>query len=254
MRLNSKLAIYAAAIAAVLLYGMVGSYMLGGNGNFSQPIKTPLDAAYFVVVTVSTVGYGDIVPLTEAARVFTIVLVLSGLSIFLSAVAVLSSDFLGERVEKLYSGISRMERRHLRSHVVLIGYDAANAIMAQRLMAEKKNFLIVVADKPLADSLHRRGYNAYVADYTLSADMKKFALQDASHIVIDLKDSSKTVYVVLVVRKLARDVNLSVVAPSMEAEEHLSNLNINNIINPVTIAADMLSKVLEGKARRRRKK
>ncbi len=245
MHINMKIAIYASAMAAVVLYGTVGAYLLGQGGNFNTPITNMVQAAYFAIVTIATVGYGDIVPVTDVARVFTIILILSGLSIFLSAVTVLSGDFLSDRVEHIYSGLTRIDRRKLKGHIVLIGYDATNALLAERLKAKKRNFIIITADKPIANSLRDRGYSAYAADYTLSSDMERFNLNSASHVVVDLRDSSKSVYVVLVVRKLARNVRISVVAPNAEVEAHLTDLDIEDVINPQTIAADMLTKAIE---------
>lgn len=249
MHVNMKIAIYVALIAGVLAYGTAGAYVLGKGGNFNVQITSPVQAVYFAVVTISTVGYGDIVPVTNVARIFTVILVLSGLSIFLSAVTVLSSDFLSERVKHLYSGLTRVERRRLRGHVVLIGYDATNAILASRLKARRRNFIIITGEKPLADRLREEGYAAYLADYTLSTDMGKFRLDEASHIVVDLRDGSKAVYVVLVARKLAKGVKISVVAPNAEAAAHLADLNVEDVINPQVIAADMLTKAIGPKGK-----
>lgn len=245
MRVGSKIFIYVGAIAAVVVYGTVGSFVLGQYGNFNVAIKTPIEALYFTVTTISTVGYGDIVPVTDLGRVFTIVLIISGLSIFLSAVTVLSSDFLSTRVERLYSGLSRIERRHFNNHIVLVGYEATNQLLAERLKVQRRNFIIVTVDKSTADSLRDKGYVAYLADYTKKEDMEKFELERASDIVVDIHDSSKAIYVVLTVKKLAKDVKVSVVAYSPEAEAHLSDLEVDSIINPITIAADMMTKVLD---------
>ena len=92
MHVNVKIAIYVLAIVLVLAYGTLGSYALGGN-NFNVKIGSVSESLYFTVVTISTVGYGDIYPVTTLGRYFTIVLIISGLSIFLSAVTVLSGDF-----------------------------------------------------------------------------------------------------------------------------------------------------------------
>jgi voltage-gated potassium channel len=237
--------IYASAIAIVLAYGVVGTYLLGISGNFNVQINSPLEALYFTIVTISTVGYGDIVPITDVARVFVIVLIVSGLSIFLSAVTVLSGDFLSKRVETIYSGMSRVEKHRLNGHIVLIGYDTTNALVAERLKAQKRNFLIVTGDKPTVDSLRDRGYPAYIADYTQKSDMMKFELSKATDIVIDVRDRTKAVYVVLVVKKLSKNVKISVVVYDKETEAHLSDLEVNSIINPVTIAADTLTSVLD---------
>ena len=245
MRIGSKISIYVVAIAAVLAYGTAGSYVLGRYGNFNVPIDSPVQALYYTVVTISTVGYGDIVPITDMGRVFTIILIISGLTIFLSAVTVLSGDFLSARVERIYSGLSRVERRHLNNHIVLVGYEATNQIVSERLRAQRRNFIIVTADKTTADSLRDKGYVSYLADYTRKEDMEKFRLDKASDVLVDIHESSKAVYVVLTVKKLARNARVSVVVQSAEAEVHLTDLGVDSIINPMTIAADMMTKMLD---------
>jgi voltage-gated potassium channel len=250
MDIAKKTLAYAIALAAVLLYGTVGTYVLGRSGNFNVHVGSWLQALYFTIVTMSTVGYGDITPITNAGMTFTIILIIAGLSIFISAITVLSGELLGSRFEKIYSGISSLDRKKLNNHIVLIGYDSINIMLAERLRKSGKNFVIITADKTVADSLREKGYKAFVADYTIKSDMEKFQIDRAEHIVIDLRDSSKTVYVVLVVRKLAKEAEVSVVAPTSEVEMHLQELNIDHIINPITVGTDMLSGILMRKRRK----
>ncbi len=245
MEIDKRIIFYVIAIVAVVLYGTVGVYLLGQSGNFNVKITSWVEAVYFTVVTISTVGYGDITPITETGRIFVIILIISGLSIFLSAVTVLSGEFLSARVEKLYSGLNNVNKKKMNKHIVLIGYDSANEIISHKLKVQHRNFIIITADKPTAEMLRRKGYPAFLEDYTSKADLEKFNLSKATDIVIDLKDSSKAVYVVLVVKKLAKDIRISVITHTSDAEAHLKDLDIDNIINPVTIAADMLAKTLD---------
>ncbi len=250
MGMAKKTVAYATALAAVLLYGMIGTYVLGQSGNFNVHISSWLQALYFTVVTMSTVGYGDIVPVTKLGMSFVIILIIAGLSIFISAITILSGELLSSRFESVYSGFSNFDRKKLNKHIVLIGYDAINSMLAERLRKIGRNFVIITSDKTVSDLLREKGYRSFVADYTLKSDMDKFALDKADHVVIDLRDSSKSVYVVLVVRKLAKNAELSVVAPTSDAEVHLQDLGIDHIINPVTIGTDMLSDILEGKVKK----
>lgn len=245
MALSRRIWIYTAAIAAVLLYGTAGAYLLGSNGNFSVAISSPFDAFYFTIVTISTVGYGDITPVTGIARAFTIILIVSGLSIFLSAVTVLSGEFLSARIESIYSGSMRPDRKKLHNHIVLIGYDSTNSDIAERLKKQKRNFVIISGDKPSVDSLREKGYPAYVADYMLRSDLEKFNIGEASDVVIDLRDHSKTVYVALIMKKLVKEAKISAVVYDKEAEAHLSDLELDSIVNPMAIAADALTRVLD---------
>ncbi len=246
MALNRGVAFYILAIAAVLIYGVIGTYVLGQGGNFNVKVNSWNQALYFTVVTISTVGYGDITPVTPIGRDFVIVLIISGLSIFLSALTLLSGEFLSARVASLYSGMSAVDRRKMNNHIVLVGYDAVNSMVARKLKEQRRNFIVITGDKPTADALRKNGYSAFVEDYTSKAELEKFHLERASDIVIDLRDNSKTVYVVLVVKKLAKGAKISVVAPTAESETHLKDLEVDNLISPATMAAEMLTKALDG--------
>ncbi len=72
-------------IVIIMVYGTFGTLLLG-NG-FRQKISDIVTALYYVVITLSTVGYGDIVPDSREARLFTISLIVAGLGIFASVIA-----------------------------------------------------------------------------------------------------------------------------------------------------------------------
>ena len=124
---------YGVAIAAIFIFGVLGTYIIAQGGGFSMKNMTLLDSAYFTIVTMSTVGYGDITPVTPTARLFVIVLIAVGLSIFLSLVTLISGEFVNTRLEKLSDRISRSERKKLSGHVVLIGTDGVNIAIAKHL-------------------------------------------------------------------------------------------------------------------------
>ncbi|MCK9592219.1 MAG: potassium channel family protein [Methanoregula sp.] len=77
--ISIRFRIYLTILAAVLLIGMIGLIAIE---NYS-----PLDAFYFIIVTISTVGYGDIRPLTPLGKVLVIIIILTGVSCFVGLVA-----------------------------------------------------------------------------------------------------------------------------------------------------------------------
>ncbi len=249
--INRKTLFYIFAIAAVLAYGVVGTYVLGQGNNFNVKISSWNEALYFTIVTISTVGYGDIVPITNTAQDFVIVLIISGLSIFLSALTVLSGEFMGARLEHLYTGMSAIDRKRFGNHIVLVGFNTTNQLVAQKLKNQKSNFIIITRDKATVEALREDGYPAYLVDYTQLKDLGRFNLEKARDIIVDLKDNSETVYVVLIIRKIAAKVMLSVVAPTPEAETHLSDMDVDTVISPVRMAAEMLANVLDRGSRKK---
>ena len=99
----SKIRIYLLILILVILAGSAGMMLLEGLG--------PLDALYFVVVTIGTVGYGDITPVTRAGRILVVVLILAGVGAFVGVFAN-SIEMMMERAER---------RERLRKIHMLIG-------------------------------------------------------------------------------------------------------------------------------------
>ncbi|MCL5680214.1 MAG: ion channel [Candidatus Marsarchaeota archaeon] len=245
MGMTSQVLAYAIIAVLVLVIGTAITYYLGINNNFNVKISTPLNALYFVVVTLSTVGYGDIVPVTPIARAFAIVLILVGLSIFLSAVTIISSGFVNSRLENLSGRISRIERRSLNRHIILIGYGPTNASIARMLKQKGSKFVIVVSDKVTLDRIKSLGYKAFIADETLADDMEQFELNKAKYIVIDTSESARSLYAAIIAKNIASNRPISVVADNPDMEKHLKGIGIEHIINPIEIAAKEIASRME---------
>ncbi len=245
MKIGIEHIAYVIAIVAVFTFGVVGTYLIGNGGGFNIKSMSPLAAAYFTIVTMSTVGYGDIYPVSSMARIFVMVLIVLGLSIFLSAITIISSGFVNNKIEKLSSRITSFEKGRLKDHIVLIGMDGVNVAIAKDLKNRNTKFIVVTADKTVSDRLEVQGYKSFVADATSEIDMAQFELKKARYIVVDLKDNSRTVYALLVVRSLIDGTKVVVVAQNRETEEHIRKLGLfknESIINPNDIAAANIKK------------
>ena len=237
MEMTSKIIFYIVAVVGVLLFGTIGAYVIGSHGGFSETINSPLTALYFTIVTLSTVGYGDIVPLSPMARSFVIVLIVAGLTIFLSAITFLGSDFMNSKMDQLSGGIASVERKFLNNHIVLVGTDTTNMAIARKLKKTKQKAIIITSDKVVYDKLKGHGYKVYVADPTSVQDMKKFELHKAKEMIIDLKDNSRTVYSVIVAKDIAKNVKLKIIATNEDTERHLKDMGYENVINPAEAIA-----------------
>ena len=239
----SEMAAYILASLAILTFGILGTYVLGQHGGFNVPINSFLNATYFTVITLTTVGYGDIYPVTATAKLFVMVLVVTGFGVFLSTVAAVSGEFMTRRIEKLSGRLTSFEKRIMNRHIILIGSGTTNTYLGEKLLERNAKFIIITNDSAKADHLKRLGYKAFVADSTSVTDMKEFELDKAKAVVIDLKDSSRSIYALLVAKELAGDTKIVVISPTKDAEHHLRNIASGRalIVNPADIAANTIS-------------
>ena len=111
----SNYAISLIGIFSIMAYGTFGSYLLGGG--FKPPIHDLATAFYFTVITISTVGYGDISPINPETRLFVVSLLIVGLSVFATA----GASVLGPAISKRLTYILNPEggRMKLDNHIIL---------------------------------------------------------------------------------------------------------------------------------------
>ncbi len=123
-------------ILSALGYGVLGSYVLGAG--FNPKIHNFIEAIYFAVVTMSTVGYGDITPRTPEARLFTVSLIVLGLAVFATSLTAIVGPVIDSRMAKfLQPKRKKMQRA---SHIIVTGdgplaSSAVKALTARGLHA-----------------------------------------------------------------------------------------------------------------------
>ena len=104
-------------VLVTLGYGVLGSFVLGAD--FQPHITNFIDALYFAIVTMATVGYGDITPHTASARLFTASLIVLGLVVFATSLTAIAGPLIDNRMKRLLQPKRKKMKRS--SHVVVIG-------------------------------------------------------------------------------------------------------------------------------------
>ena len=240
MRISTKLLAYGIAVAVLIAYGVSGTYILGQRGDFNVHVGSVVQALYFTVETITTVGYGDIVPVSDTARIFTMVLIAGGISVVFGAVVGISGDFVNAKLDRLSGKLSSAELRLLKGHTILVGYGNTNALLARSFKKRNKRFVVLADSQSDADRARAAGYPAHKADEPSEAEMSMLAADRASMVVIDLPDRPKTVYAALVAKSIAKGADIFVVASSEETIRYLKGMGIGRIINPADMAASKI--------------
>ncbi len=120
--INIELAAAVITITFTLSYGVAGTLFLGRS--FYPPILNLGQAIYFTGETVTTLGFGDILPLTLTARLFTISLAALGIASFFGAMVILISPIIQKRIGGLVEVLQRQQIRGLKNFTLVCGYSA----------------------------------------------------------------------------------------------------------------------------------
>ena len=224
------------ALVSALLYGTVGSYALrDGYAN----IQTPLDALYYTIITVSTVGYGDAVPTTQLARTFAISFVVVGTAAFAFSLGTLITPVIEARLSKALGRMTRLQLEALEDHVVVLGYSEATAPILAELRG-RSDFVVLTADADTATKLRERDYMVVNANPSNEGALQQARVGDAKAVVAATSDDAEDALAVLTARQMNPGIRIVVSAADEENVKKLQRAGADTVISPASIVGDLL--------------
>jgi len=227
-----------AAIVAVLLYGTIGSYAL--REEFTA-IDTWSDSFYYVVVTIATVGYGDITPESTIAKLFSLTIMAFGIGAFTVAVGALVGPAIESRMAAAFGNMTASELKLLEDHVVVLGYGDVTASLLEELDAET-DLVVVTPDQETASRLNTAGVNVLTGDPTDESVLRDARVPAADGVVIGSDDDARDVLAVLATRNVDPDVRVVAAANDGKHVEKLESVGADEVINPLAIGGQLLGR------------
>ena len=238
LRPFSKLYTSIAIFAAIILSGTVGFMAIEHY--------TLLEALFMTVITLSTVGYGEVRPLSDAGRVFTIILILANLGTFAYLISLLSSYFMDGEFIRTYKHLKMKNSiKELNGHIIICGFGRNGQEAAQIFSTRNKDFVVVEkANVRFADMPFATRFNIE-ADATRDETLIEAGIGKASALITTLPDDAANLYVVLTARELNPGIKIISRASNDSAVKKLKTAGADNVIMPDKIGgAHMAALVL----------
>jgi voltage-gated potassium channel len=229
-----------AGILAILAYGTFGAYMLGEG--FHPPITDITTALYFTIVTLSTVGYGDITPAVHEARLFVVSLIVVGLSIFATAIAsTLGPVISGELAHIFTPGAKPMKRK---GHVIVVGEGPIAANTAHELAARNIPYVQVV----VPESEPQPGPAEVKEEAGEDVILRKADIDTARMLVAAGDDDGENAFISLVAKDLNPNVTVLAVASSARSIRRLKLARADVVFASAAVGSRLLANIIEGNA------
>ena len=207
--------------------------------------STWLDSFYQVVITLSTVGFTEVRPLSNEGRMLTSVLILLGVGSF----AYLVGSFTQVIVEghlRNFIGRRRVQKiiRSLEDHFIICGFGRIGSVVAKEIGKEGFPVVIVENDPEVIRKLDAENLLYIEGDATSDQVLLSANLESARALITALNQESKNVYVTLTARQLAP--NLTIIARA-EREDSLKKLKFagaNRVLTPHIIGGMRMAQVV----------
>lgn len=234
-RLSRRLAPFLILFAIIIAVGTTGYTLLEG--------MTVLEAAYMTVITLSTVGFGEVHPLTPAGQVFTIVLIVSGVG----TVTYLLSNLFEYIVAGELRGTWQRRRMHnqidkLSGHFIVCGFGRVGRQVVSELRSYRANYVVVEKDP---DRLANASEPLFVLGDATDDDVLHLAgIERAKGLVAATGNDADNVFITLSARALKRDLTIVARSNMPEAERKLRNAGADHVIMPHVIGGRRMASVL----------
>jgi voltage-gated potassium channel len=219
-----RLAIALAILTALTAIGTAG-YMLVEGAYW-------LDALYMTVITLSTVGFGEIIPLSSAGRIFTIGLILSGVGTAaylvtsvaqLLAVDVLTKLVLGNPMQKQIDRVS--------NHVIVCGYGRLGLIVVEELTRNHVPVVIIESNAAREPELKQSTHPYLIGNATLDEVLLNAGLARARAVVAGTNSDPDNVFITLGAREHRRDIHIHARGETSESIRRLKQAGANYVLS-----------------------
>lgn len=228
------------AVIMLLGYSTFGAYYLGDE--FNPAIEDLGTAFYWAMVTMSTVGYGDISPASGDARLFAASVIILGVAVFATALTAVIAPLVSKSLARIVNNQGAKMKRE--KHFVVIGHTPLAANTAQSL--QKRGMAVTRLFRHAVDESESQGSDYLVGEPSSLQVLKSAGVAEAEAVLAMLADDSENAFVVLAVRELAPHVETIVSVNDASHLDKIKLVNPNVLITPQLLGSELTAMLLSG--------
>ncbi|MCU0556431.1 MAG: potassium channel protein [Desulfobacterales bacterium] len=219
-------------------FGTLGYYFLEG--------MTFFDAFYMTIITVSTVGFSEIKPLTTIGRSITMVVIMMGIGVGGYTIGMIARSFI-EGELRIFFGRKKLEKRiaALAHHFIICGYGRIGRIISSELADDKIPFVVVEQDAKAVEQLQKNSYLWLQMDATSEEALLAAGIKRAKGLVTALPSDAHNVFITLTAKGLRPDIFILSRASDHGNEDKLKRAGATRVVSPYLIGGRRMAQVLK---------
>ena len=200
------------------------------------------DALYMSIITLTTVGYMEVHPLSGAGRIFTVFYLFFGVGTAFYSLTIIAEKVL--RSEAIEQRIINAQLRTMNRHYIICGYGRTGRRIVEELRQLNKSYVVIDIDTARLQELQKTGIPVVVGNAASEEVLRRAGISTAAGLVSALDNDAANVFVVLTARELNENLHIVARAENTETEPKLKRAGASAILSPYEIGAVRLTHML----------
>jgi voltage-gated potassium channel len=216
-------------LVALVIIGVMGFHFIEG--------WTLFDGFYMVLTTITSIGYGEIHPLSHAGRLFNSFVIITGVGLVLLLVGGASRTLLEFELQSVL-GRRRMDREisRLTGHFIICGAGRVGRSAARELGRKPLPFVVVDTSEEKLQRYTSEGWLTLVGDATQAPVLQQVRIEHAQGLVAATTTDAINIYIILTARSLNPKIKIIARASEEDAEKHLLTAGADSVVSPYRFA------------------
>ncbi len=203
------------------------------------------EALFMTIITISTVGFGEVRPLSPAGQIFTVFIIFAGLGTMAYALTTTVAFLMeGELKETLRRIRMKNKLTEIKDHYVLCGAGQTGINVVETFQKNKVPFVVIEQDKQKVDYMQEQGVLVLQGDATHDEILAKARVLQAKGLIACLGTDAANVFVVLTVRSMSPNLHIISRAIDRKAHAKLRKAGADNTISPNEIGGLRMAALL----------
>ena len=223
---------------AVLAIGTAGYVLIEDNW-------TVLESLYMTVITITTIGFGEVRELSDAGRMFTILVIVMGLGLAAALIARLGQFVVESGIKDLYGRRKMTERiKKLRHHYILCGYGRTGSSIARKLQESNIGFVVIDSLDDHIDAARAAGHCVILGDASSDPVLLEAGVKRAAGTVLCVGDDATNVNIALAARELNGEQNIISRGTDPALEYRLIRAGADSVVYPMRLGGEQIARAI----------
>ena len=236
---NKKFELFILLLAVTFVTFIGGAVIYVFEAHDNPKIHNLFDAIYWSLITVSTVGYGDITPVTSEGKVLTMVLIIFGIGFISFATSIIATAF-AEKLEQLKSERVVREAKNMENIYLICGYSNEAEILCERFKKENQDFIVVDMNEERVNSASLKGYITLKGDVTDREFLKKLNFDNISKIFVLTNDDIANSFIILSLMSMGKKEIIALANDERNISK-LKKAGATFVVVPTTVTALLIA-------------